>query len=181
MMCDNLVNHPPKIYFSVMLCTFLFSSCVSSATPTPAYMAFVDVPKPKQQQETLTTPSVISNVAALPTPQVIRVSIWTPPYLSETLGETLPDPLRALSVADSATANVNLEVGEQNLVSQWVYALVTPFSSTMQGLSSEDLIASWQGGSIDGFGGQPLLMDQNTVEMFSVLWGPAADTRVQIL
>ena len=58
-----------------------------------------------------------------------------PPYLAETLGGALEDPLRGLFVSDAATANIRLEVGERNLVSQWVYALVTPFSSTMQGVS----------------------------------------------
>jgi len=79
-------------------------------------------------------------------------------------------------------ANIRLEVGEQNLVSQWVYALVTPFSSSMQGVSSNDLLLRWQGGSTGLYGDPPLLMDQNTYEMFSALWGPAAPAAsVQVL
>ena len=85
-------------------------------------------------------------------------------------------------MSDAATANIRLEVGEQNLISQWVYALVTPFSSTMQGVSSNDLLLRWQGVSM-GLHGEPLLlMDQNTYEMFSALWGPAASAAsVQVL
>ena len=117
----------------------------------------------------------------IPAVQPIQVSIWVPPYLAETLDGTLADPLRGLFVPDVTTANVKLEGGEQNLVSQWVYAAVTPFSSTMQGISSNDLLLAWQGGSLGVFGNQPLLMDQNTYEMFSVLWGPPASTSVNVM
>jgi hypothetical protein len=72
-------------------------------------------------------------------------------------------------------------VGEQNLMSQWVYALVTPFSSTIQGVSGDDLLLSWQGQAMGVSGNQPLLMDQNTYEMFSAIWGPVAGTSVQVM
>lgn len=98
-----------------------------------------------------------------------------PPYLAETLDGTFLEPLRGMFVSDETTANVRLEVGEGNLVSHWVYALVTPFSSTMQGVSGDDLLLRWQGGS------PPLLMDSNTYEMFSAAWGPAGEAGVQVL
>lgn len=113
----------------------------------------------------------------MPNAEVINVAIWVPPYLAETLGAVLEDPLRDLLVSDAMAANIRLEVGEGNPVSQWVYALVTPFSSTLQGMSGSDLLMRWQGGAT----GRPLLMDKNTYDMFSILWGPAAGTSVQVL
>jgi poly-gamma-glutamate synthesis protein (capsule biosynthesis protein) len=112
----------------------------------------------------------------MPNADVISIAIWVPPYLAETLGEALEDPLRGLFVGDAANANIRLEVGEGNIVSQWVYALVTPFSSTLQGVSGNDLLLRWQGGA----SGIPLLMDQNTYDMFTSHWGPAG-TSVQII
>jgi len=112
----------------------------------------------------------------MPNANVINVAIWVPSYLSETMGGALDDPLRGLFVSDATTANVRLEVGEGNAVSQWVYALVTPFSSTMQGLSSSGLLLSWQGGVT----GIPLLMDQNSYDIFTALWGTAG-TNVQVI
>lgn len=93
----------------------------------------------------------------------------------------MEDPLKALSVSDAATANVKIEVGEQSLISQWVYALVAPFSTTIQGVSKDNLLLSWQGQSIGPYAGQPILMDQNTYEMFSAIWGPAAPTSVSLI
>ena len=171
----------------VILCALIFSSCAKptegprqGATPTPAYMAFFDIPKPERTQEA-PTPQAIPTATSIPTPAIIKVSMWVAPYLAETLGGALQDPLRALFIPDAVTANVKLEVGEQNLVSQWVYALVTPFSSTIQGVSSSDLLLSWQGQSTGVYGNQPLLMDQNTYEMVGAMWGPAAGTSVQVM
>ena len=40
---------------------------------------------------------------------------------------------------------------------------------------------NWQGQSVGPYAGQPILMDQNTFEMFSALWGPAAPTSVNVM
>ena len=136
-------------------------------------MAFMDIPKPGVAIET-SAPQAIPTTS-LPTAETLQVAIWMPPYLAETLNGALLEPLRGMFVSDETTANVRLEVGEENLVSHWVYALVTPFSSTMQGVSGDDLLLRWQGGS------PPLLMDSNTYEMFSAVWGPAGESGVQVL
>lgn len=143
-------------------------------------MAFVDIPKPERTREA-SPGQALPGVTYLPTAEIMKVSIWLPPYLDGTFGEALEDPLRGLFVSDAALANIRLEVGEQNLVSQWVYALVTPFSSTLQGVSGDDLLLRWQGGPTNAYEGQPLLMDTNTYEMFSAMWGPAGDMDVQVL
>jgi poly-gamma-glutamate synthesis protein (capsule biosynthesis protein) len=141
-------------------------------------MAIVRIPKPGLTQEifTLQTPQIIPTASYLPNAEVMDVSIWAHPYLVETLGTAIEDPLRGLFVSDATMANIRLEVGEQNVVGQWIYALVTPFPSTQQGISSEDLLLRWQGGVT----GSPLLMDQNTHDMFTALWGPAG-ANVQIV
>jgi poly-gamma-glutamate synthesis protein (capsule biosynthesis protein) len=162
---------------SLMICVLIFSSCAAPATPTPVNMAFVDIPKPETTQE-ISTPQAIPTATYIPSAAIIQVSIWVPPYLAETFGAALPDPLRGLFVSDETAANIRLEVGDRNPVSQWVYTLVTPFSSTLQGVTGDDLLLRWQGG-VDG--NQPLLMDQNTYEMFSAMWGPAEGLGVQVI
>lgn len=163
-----------------ILCTLILSGCTAPATPitpTPAHVDFVDMPHPEEAQAAAPSP-VIPTATHIATPRVIDISIWAPPYLAATLDAALEDPLRALFVQDAALANIRLEVGEENLVSQWVYALVTPFSSILQGGSSSDLLLLWQGTTA---GSPPLLMDSNAYEMFSALWGPAAEASVQVV
>lgn len=180
---DDPVNHRIQRYLVLILCAVLISSCASGSapsTPTPAFMAVVDIPKPQPAQETPSAPPEV--LPAIPTPtsmpnaEVITVAVWAPPYLAETFGSALEAPLRGLFVSDPAAANIRFEVGEGNLVSQWVYALVTPFSSTLQGVSGDDLLAHWLGAST----GIPLLVDQNTHDMFTALWGPSG-AGVQVL
>src|SRR5687768_14011704 len=179
----RVVNHPLRSYLVMIGCTLLLLSCGSMpATPAPSNMAVVHIPKTDPKSE---TPSAFQSIHANPTAtympnaEIIEVAIWVPPYLADTLGGALDDPLRGLFVSDAALANIRLEVREGNLVSQWVYALVTPFSSTMQGVSGDDLLLSWQGQSNLN---QPLLMDQNTYDMFSAVWGTAAPApSVQVL
>jgi len=113
----------------------------------------------------------------MPNAEVINIGIWVPPYIAETLGGTLDESLQSLYVSDESMANIRLEAGEGNTVSQWVYALATPFSSPiMQGVSGDELLSRWQAGAA----GMPLLVDPNTNGMFSALWGPAG-TSVQII
>jgi poly-gamma-glutamate synthesis protein (capsule biosynthesis protein) len=154
----------------------LFSGCSETATPTPPFKASVDIPKPHPSQEMLSAPQSISTATYMPNAQVINVGVWVHPYLSGAIGAALDDSLQSLFVNDSAKANIRLEVGEENVVSQWVYALVTPFPSILQGISGDYLLSRWRGAVAD----RPLLMDQNTYDMFTALWG-AAGTSVQVI
>src|SRR5215208_5112714 len=142
------IHRTPR-YFILIACALYFSSCVHTASPaTPINMAPMYIPKSGTSPETPTSPA-IPTATYMPNAQTINVSIWVPGYLAESLGSALEDPLRGLFVSEAAMANIRLEVGEANLVSQWVYALATPFSSTMQGISGDDLLLRWQGGSSD--------------------------------
>jgi poly-gamma-glutamate synthesis protein (capsule biosynthesis protein) len=58
-----------------------------------------------------------------------------------------------------------------------VYALATPFSSTLQGVSGDELFSYWQGAAT----GISILMDQNTHDMFTAFWGPTTGTNVQVI
>jgi hypothetical protein len=117
----------------------------------------------------------------IPNTRFIEVALWMPSYLAETLGEGTQATVRAFFVSDATLANVKLEVGEQNVISQWVYALVAPFSTTIQGVSKEELLLAWQGQAAGAYTGQPILMDQSTYEMFSATWGPAGLNSVHVI
>ena len=162
-----------------LLCALLFTSCAGAATPTPPNMAFMEIPKPGIAMETPTPQA--APTATLHNAETLRVAVWMPPYLAETLDGDFLEPLKGMFVEEEAAANIRLEVGEGNIVSQWVYALVTPFSSTMQDVSGDDLLLRWQGGAMSANGNPPLLMDSNTYEMFSAAWGPAAETGVEVM
>ena len=171
------MKHCIHQHFVLILCTLIISSCTAPAAPVPSNMARVDIPKAGLAQDLPPTDQVLPTATSLPNAETIEVAIWVAPYLVETMGSALEDPLRGLFVDDAATATIRLEVGEGNVVSQWVYALVTPFSSSMQGISGEELLLRWQDQSSES----TLLMEQNTYDMFTAHWGPAGSMSVQVL
>jgi hypothetical protein len=157
----------------------LLSSCAAPATPVASNWAPMFIPKPGLTQEIPdSTQPALPTATSMPNAETIQTAIWVPSYLSETMGSTLEEPLRGLFVSDATQANIRLEVGTGNPVSQWIYALVTPFSSTLQGMSGDELLSIWQGQSTSA---RPLLMEQNTHDMLTALWGPADAASVQIL
>jgi Bacterial capsule synthesis protein PGA_cap len=103
----------------------------------------------------------------------------------------VPDSLRQVAqkwgvpvVFDSAYSNLRLDVdnepfwGEDQKV-DWIYALVAPFPTVIDGVTSQELIDDWHGSSSGPFGGRPFLMAAATLAAFSEVWGPPAPGIVQ--
>jgi poly-gamma-glutamate synthesis protein (capsule biosynthesis protein) len=63
-----------------------------------------------------------------------------------------------------------------------VYALVAPFPTVTDGVTSKELDLAWtQGTSPAAFDGQLLLMDQSTLDVFTALWGEPAGGMVRVV
>jgi poly-gamma-glutamate synthesis protein (capsule biosynthesis protein) len=83
-------------------------------------------------------------------------------------------------VVSSVDADDRLEAGAQAPVSQWVYALVAPFPTILDGITTEELKSAWKGqppAALDS----PLLMDESTLGMFAAFWGQPASRAVEIV
>ncbi len=107
------------------------------------------------------------------------------------ISSAVPDALRQAVlkwgfpvVSDTAYSNLILDVDNEPLWGDdqkvdWIYALVAPFPTVIDGVTSQELIGVWHGSSTGPFSGRPLLMDPATLAAFSVLWGPPAPGIVQ--
>lgn len=97
----------------------------------------------------------------------------------------LPAALKAAvslaAVDQPERARLRLEAGDQAPVTRWLYALVAPFPSLPQGVSSEELRRAWRGEAAGPFAGRPLLMDESTQAVLSVFWGPPAAGAISVL
>jgi len=61
----------------------------------------------------------------------------------------------------------------------WVYAAAVPFPTVRDEVSFADIRRTWQGrGVIEGL---PLMMSDETYQVFEQLWGPAAENGVQVV
>ncbi|MGE5376969.1 MAG: CapA family protein [Bacteroidota bacterium] len=64
----------------------------------------------------------------------------------------------------------------------WVYALVAPFPTVTDGVTSDELHLAWTQGSVPAaFRGHPLLMDQSTLDALTALWGQPAGGLVRVV
>ncbi len=103
------------------------------------------------------------------------------PYLPTALSKSLVLPSGFSQVDTPEEAILQLEVGGSYPVSTWVYALVAPFPTVTDGVSSQNLLNAWRedpGGVIAGL---PLLMDESTYGVFAALWGEPSSESVQIV
>jgi hypothetical protein len=57
---------------------------------------------------------------------------------------------------------------------QWIYALVAPFPTVLDGVRLAQLRAVWGGSSGEAFEAWPLWMTASTLSAFSAIWGPPA-------
>ncbi|HEY5271083.1 MAG TPA: CapA family protein, partial [Anaerolineales bacterium] len=139
----------------------LLMSCGSRPTSTPVVATSTPVPTVQP--------------SATPAP-----TLWVAPYVPAELSQSivLPEGWGHADTSEAATAR--LEIGDQNVVSRWVYVLVAPFPTIIDDVTSGDVKSAWQGNPSPSFGSY-LLMDQNTRDVFTAWWGEPAASVVRVL
>lgn len=147
-------------------------------TWTPTFTPFqppTATPQPATPEILLVTPAMSSS------PTEIALSIWVDPQLPETLLEAVVIPPAFVHAKEAEGATLRLEVGGGEPLGLWVYALVAPFPTMDQGVSSEELRRFWNGESSSPMSGKPLLMDESTFAVFTKLWGAPASGATEVL
>ncbi len=148
------------------------TSSGSLATPTP----FQPVLWTAVPTASATPAPPTATLTATPSPN----SVWIAPFLADTLSGHITLPEEWGYTSEPGDAALQIKVGDENRVSQWVYALVAPFPTLTDGVSALDLHRVWKGETDDLFGGQPLLMAESTLEAISAYWGEPASGSVRI-
>jgi len=77
-------------------------------------------------------------------------------------------------------AGTVLRIGEESPLIRWVFALVAPFPTVPDDISSDNLKDAWQGGKNPLVSGKPIYMSQDTLDMLSTWWGEPAPEAVEI-
>ena len=140
------------------------------------------------QAVSLVRPASTPTPAATPTPPAATISpaIWFSPAIPDALRQIVTGSGLALVATPDASA-ARLDVFNPQPTSThfsaavWIYALVTPFPTAVDGVSLVDIQQAWNGEEPVGpFAGRPLWMDQATLAAFSVAWGSPAAGVVQV-
>ena len=147
----------------IFVFVFLFSACVPQATAVPSDIS--------------ATPIISSS---------IKISTFTPGPVLTSNSNAVPTALREQLVSLKLPANTSIRVDVPSKANQnatpvpWVYALVAPFPTTMDGVTSAELELAWTQGTVPAaFSGHPLLMDESTLAAFKALWDEPASGLVR--
>jgi poly-gamma-glutamate synthesis protein (capsule biosynthesis protein) len=114
-----------------------------------------------------------------PEPDII--SIWLPPYLPEDLVKEFRPPDGLVRYADQGFSDLTLDVSDEALISEWIYALAAPFPTVADGIASRDLVQFWGGSQPPELPFEELLVDGGTKAIFERLWGPASLSNVRVI
>jgi hypothetical protein len=130
----------------------------------------------------LSTPSIsIQKPIASSTPDGIH-SIWLSPSLPHALVADIPLLEGWEGASDSTRAEVRLEIGTGRIVSRYVFALVAPFPTVMDDVTTSILKKVWSGKAIGPLkGNPPLMMDGNTRDVLTAWWGAPGHSAVTTL
>ena len=130
---------------------------------------------------TLNPVPIPDQATATPVPAYLWISPAVPDYLRQFA--LIP----GISLATSPeTATVRLDVlNPQSSIanspaSVWIYALVTPFPTTTDGVSLVDIQKTWAGSPSGPFAGRFLWIDQATLLSFTALWGAPGPGSVRV-
>jgi poly-gamma-glutamate synthesis protein (capsule biosynthesis protein) len=124
---------------------------------------------------------------AVPTPVVLNAAqVWASPATPALLREKFEDWGFQVLATDPSSTNLHIDAVPQSMegekhVSKWTYALVAPFPTLVDNVTTQELLAAWSNSNYGRFTGIPLLMDESTLETFTALWGAPAAGSVQVV
>ena len=142
-----------RLIIIISVFTLILSACTAQATATSA---------PQIVQNTQPSPTLIP---------AVEISISTPAFLGVVFSDAVPQALRnqveAMDIPFNASMSLDVSKvdDESETRFQWVYALVAPFPTVTDDVTSDELHHLWTSG------GAPLLMAKSTLNAFTAIWG----------
>jgi hypothetical protein len=135
------------------------------------------------------TATIIPTATQSPTPaRSSNLSIWFSPALPTQLKSQIKLPEWIHPVDQKEQSDLQLDAfayppgTSNNLpVSQWIYALVAPFPTIVDGVSLADIKLAWQGKDTSEFGSAPLMMSASTEAAFIARWDQPDPAHIQIV
>ena len=162
-----------------LVCIIFLAGCLPAEPVTqPASLPSAQ-PVNQIQPSTKTPFQPLPPDTPTPTPDP-KIALWIDPNLPVEL-KTRISLADEFVIAAQPGSGLDVVVAPGTVLSRWVYALVAPFPTRMDGVSLNDLRRYWQAEGDGLFGGRPFLLDQSTKVVFSNLWGEPNNKSIQIV
>ncbi len=150
-----------KFIFLIFFCSLLLGACTSQAQSASAADA---------------TPQAI--VTATPQTTKDIYYLWVAPYLPQDLQDQIVLPENVVLVNAQDEADIWLDIGGDQQVSQWVYALAAPFPTVTDSITYQELLQVWNGQASVDSPLQKILVDGKTKAIFEKVWGVSSSSSV---
>jgi hypothetical protein len=161
--------------YRYLLALFLLALVVASIFVLPSHGGFSLSPSRRPQLPAPAAPSGSSAHSGSSPALWISPAV---PVLLHRAAQAWSIPI----VDDRSSASLRLDMAnETQQGSAWIYVLVTPFPTVIDGVTFNELRAGWNGTPVGQFADTPLLMDDSTLGVFTALWGEPAAGAVRTL
>src|SRR5215216_1074016 len=150
------------LLFLLIVFILLLSACGRQTTLTPL--------SPKITQESLPIKASIQIVTSTPAGN----------FIGNAVPLTLRKQVEELNVRLDISTSPTTDSKAKQI--QWVYALVAPFPTVTDGVTTDELKLAWTEEAPPApFNGHPLLMEDSTLAAFTALWGEPAGGAVRVV
>ncbi len=155
---------------------------LTACAPSDITGKTTEVQLPAGSIEASSTPDISPSPTATSTP--LPAALW--------VSMSIPDSLRTAAVSwnvplvdqpDAAALHLD-QAGAPGTVggsALWIYSLVAPFPTILDGITGDELRQAWSGVQPAFFAGKPLMMTESTQMALTFLWGEPAGKAVQIV
>jgi hypothetical protein len=181
---SNLIRAHSYTLFIVIV-FFLLGGC-SRSTPSLPMPTLPAQATPTLLENSPTQP-VVSSQTYKPEPSPsatsLPITIWLPPYLPEEMRLSLILPAGVVQLPSPENANIAISLSNQLNSADilWIFALVAPFPTIPDGVTSDQLHLTWAGEANPPFDTSPLLMDEITLQALTAYWGTPSSQAVQVI
>ncbi len=165
-----------RCLYSTLLGAILLAACTSLVQLTPTKIPFLVQLTPTRI--TLTPTQLPENTAT-----VSRVSsrVFVDPQLPIDFRTQLSSSNEIIFVGTLAESQVQLTFSDSPSNMNWIFTLVAPFPTVMDGVSLSDLKKAWRGDFSKNVITNPIQMTQETRDIFSNIWGEPSVLGVKVL
>ena len=185
-------------FFSLLILTALLASCLPASGGDGSggiQLPSLEIPLrefPTPQPVVASTPTTLPSLTPLPTgtatklvPETQTVTPTTTPlpyplWIDPSVPESLREEALGWHLPNAGSVNLSsLQLGladeaDEN-PSAWIYALVAPFPTVLDGVTMNELEDAWSGSKSGPFDGSPILMTESTLSVLTSLLGEAGE------
>ncbi len=158
---------PAKNITNIITTLVAFCLLLSACAPQATIAAPTAVP-----------PSPTAYVSNIPVEYVTSTPSPTGVHLGDAVPASLRGQVQAWDIPTSSYLALDVSTApatKDETQLHWVYALVAPFPTITDGVTSDELLRAWRQGTVPApFNGAPLLMEDSTLAAFTAIWGAPA-------